>query len=171
MTNTNNVVFGCFVGERGCFLKNFNSKVRPYPPIEGDEGFIAIGWGDVGSMLIYERDYSLFESQFFKAFPSGQATQSGLIWKFAFEAKIGDWVICPSAATDHMLIGEIISDYLTDFDGEFGFSNYRHLRKVRWIYSFSKSDPRYSQLNKIGMLTFSNSRFSIDDVKAICETK
>ena len=168
---TNNVVYGCFVGTGGAFLPNFNSQMRPYPPIENDEGFIALGWGDVGTMLMYEKNYSLFESQFFKAFPTCKAIQAGEVWKFAFEAKIGDWVICPSSATKHMLIGEIISEYLTDFDGEFGFSNYRHLRKVRWIYSFPENDTRYSQLNNIGMLAFSNSRFSIDQVKAICETK
>jgi hypothetical protein len=39
---TNNV-FGVFVGEKGCYLPDFNSQ-NPYPPIKGNEGFIAIGW-------------------------------------------------------------------------------------------------------------------------------
>lgn len=172
MTNTNNVVYGCFVGEGGCYLPDYNSQIRPYPPIEGQEGVIAIGWGRVGDMRLYESNYKGFaDVQFPKVYPNGQSVQAGVIWRFAFEAKIGDFVICPSAATNFLLIGKITSDYLSDHDGDFGFSPYRHLRKVEWLYIIPKNDTRYSQLNQIGMLTFSKSRFSIDEVKTICETK
>ncbi len=165
MTNS---VWGVFVGEGGYLLPNFNSQIRPYPPIEGDEGLIGIGWGKVGSMKLYESNYKGFETQFFKVYPTEKPIQASEVWRFAFEAKVGDWVISPSAATGFLLVGEIISEYLSDHDGDYKLEDFRHVRKVKWSHIISHNDPRYSKLNRIGMLAFSKCRFSIDEVKAKC---
>jgi restriction system protein len=164
-----NNVFGCFVGNGGCFLKEYNSQQSPYPPTEKTEGFIAVGWGNIGTMLLYENNYKGFESQFLKVYPNCTVAQAGCLWRFAFEAKVGDWVISPSSATGVTLIGEIISEYLSDFDeGEFGFYPYRHLRKVRWHHVIEHSDSRAAQFSRIGQLTFFKSnKFSVDDLKAL----
>ena len=169
---TNNV-FGVFVGEGGCYLSDFNSQ-NPYPPIKDNEGFLGLGWSKVGSMLMYEQNYRGFEDQFFKVYPDQSNRQANAVWRFAFEIKVGDLVISPSAATGFLLVGEIISEYLDDFDGQFGgqfgSAPYRHLRKVRWLYSIPANDPRHGKLNRIGMLAVARLDRTIEDVLAICNS-
>lgn len=170
MTNSN-CVWGVFVGEGGCLLQDFNSQHRPYPPIENDEGWVAIGWGRVGAMEMYESNYKLFETQFFKVYPGEKPIQASEVWRFAYEIKVGDWVISPSAATGFLLVGEITSPYISNHDGDFQFEYYRHIRKVKWLYIIPKSDPRYTQLNRIGQLAVAKLNRTIAEVKNICETK
>ena len=175
MSEQQNKVWGVFVGEKGNQLEAFNSQKGPFPPKPNTEGYIAIGWPAVGDMNMYENDYADYRSKFRKVYPNDNTSQANAAWNFAFEIKQNDWVICPSSATGYLLVGTIISDYIPDFHNDFSFYKitsevYLHLRKVKWLYVVPKEDARYSKLNKIGMLTVSESRFHIDELESILNT-
>jgi hypothetical protein len=176
MSEQKNKVWRVFVGEGGCQLEAFNSQKGPYPPEPDTEGYIAIGWAAVGDMNLYKEDYADFALKCAKVYPNNNkkvlSTMAGMIWNFAYTIKENDWVISPSAATGYLLVGQIIGEYISDFDDEYGlykFSNqvYHHLRKVRWLYVIPSDDPRYSQLNKFGVLTVVQPDISIDQLKTI----
>lgn len=171
MSEEQNKVWGVFVGVGGYQLKAFNSQTGPFPPKPNGEGYIAIGWPAVGDMRLYENKYSDFLEKFSKVYPKDNTSQANAAWNFAFEMKKDHWVICPSSATGYLLIGKIISDYIPDFYNEYGFHKltdeaFLHLRKVQWLYVMTYSNARELEINKIGMLTVSESRFSIQDLKA-----
>lgn len=170
MTNKNSV-WAVFVGTGGCWLPNFNSQIRQYPPAEADIGYVSIGWGNTGSMLMYQNNYKLFEEQFFKVYPNESTIQANEVFRFAFEIAENDFVISPSAKTGYVLVGKVIGSYMSDFDSEFKFEYYRHIRKVQWLYIIPKNDPRYSDLNRVGQLTVAKLKRTIEEVQAICETK
>ncbi|MDP3010570.1 MAG: hypothetical protein Q8N30_16080 [Methylococcales bacterium] len=181
MSDQQNKVFGVFVGEGGYQLPAFNSQKGPFPPKPNTEGYISIGWPAIGDMRLYEDGYADYLSKFSKVYPSrnsqqtNNALQANMAWRFAFEMKENDWVICPSAATGYLLVGQIIGGYISDFHNESGLHKfvdeaYFHLRKVNWLYILPREDARYSMLNRIGMLTVSESRFSIEELKSILNT-
>ena len=172
MSEQQNKVWGVFVGENGNQLEAFNSKKGPFPPKLNTEGYIAIGWPAVGDMNLYENDYADYRLKINKVYKDRTVAALNIPWNFAFEMQENDWVISPSATTGYLLVGKIIGSYIPDFHNEFGFYKitnevYLHLRKVQWLYVVPKEDVRYSKLNKIGMLTVSQSRFSIEELKYI----
>jgi len=165
-------LFNIFVGEGGCYLGDFNSQNSPFPPTKPNtEGYVAIGWSKVGSMNMYTGSYSDYQKKFHQIYPKHTTQQCNIPWYFAFDMKQGDWVRCPFS--EGILIGEIISDYLSNHDNNLGIiefmgTGYLHLRKVRWEHFIPKSDPRYSKLNRAGLLTVSQpSDLDIDGLKSI----
>jgi len=174
MSEQNNKVWATFVGAKGDQLKAFNSQ-DSYPPKEKTDGYVAIGWSAMGDMALYEESGHADYLARFKKIYSEPTMSANALWNFAFSMKKGDWVISPSAATGYVLIGEIVSDYIADFDNQFGFhrlcdAGYFHLRMVKWLYVIPKNDERYTMVNKVGMLTVSESRFSIDELKSMLDT-
>lgn len=172
----NQTVWGIFVGKRGVELEKLNMKKGPFPPEEGEEGYIAIGWPAVGDMNMYS-DYSDYWEKFQIAYPicehrtteQEQAIQANTAWKFAKKMKKGDWVISPCSSQGVLLIGEVLGDYESDFHGEQGFARSKwidlvHCRKVRWHRVFLKDDPLYNKLHKIGRRTLSKLSLSVDDL-------
>lgn len=179
MAEQQNKVWGVFVGERGYELETFNSQRGQFPPEPSTEGYIAIGWPAIGDMNLYEGDYRDYVSKFRKVYKydseNAQTMQANIPWNFAFVMKENDWVICPSSATNYLLVGKIISNYIPHFHNELGFYKYMreiylHLRKVQWLYVIPSNDPRYSKLNKIGNLAVTQPNISIAQVKAILDT-
>lgn len=181
-------LWGVFVGNHGDQLEILNSKNGPFPPPEGSEGFIAIGWPAIGCMSIYldkqnKPNYLDFVAKFRLAYPpdtqkhSDQAerilkTQANMPWYFAFEMAIGDWVISPCNVCNLVFIGVITGDYESDFHDELGFLGQKrvdfvHFRKVCWKYIITKSDSRFKKLNRIGQLTVSRQHMSFDEFQNI----
>jgi hypothetical protein len=176
MSEQKNNVWRVYIGEKGYQLPVFNSQKGPYPPEPDTEGYIAIGWPAVGDMNLYKEDYADFASKYAKVYPDNNkrvlSINAGMIWNFAYVMKENDWVICPSSATGYLLVGQIIGEYIPDFHDELGFYKaskevYLHLRKVRWLYVVPADDPRYSQLNKFGVLTVVQPDISIDQLKTV----
>lgn len=164
------------MAKKGYQLPAINSQKGPFPPEPGTEGYIAIRWPSVGDMKLYENDYSDFESKFRKVYKDDNTQQANAVWNFAFSIKEKDWVICPSSVSGFLLIGMVISPYISDFDDVIGLyraksETFPHMRRVQWLYSVSKNDAKYSKLNKIGQMAASLShQFTIDELKSMLST-
>ncbi len=55
---------------------------------------------------------------------------SGQIWAFAQAMKVGDWVAVPKKQKGTIAIGELISGYKFDVNGE---GLYRHFHEIKWL--------------------------------------
>lgn len=175
-------VWGVFVGERGDQLEAFNSKNGPFPPSPGVEGYIAIGWAGMGDLLMFKNNYSDYLEKFRILYPDENGnervlkTQANIPWNFAYSINDGDFVICPSSASGYLLIGNIVGDYVNDFNNQTSVAKTKtradlmHLRRVKWITALSNDDPRYEKLHRIGQLTVvSPSLSAIDLINIINE--
>jgi hypothetical protein len=175
-------IWGVFVGNRGCELPTFSSPNNIFPPEKGTEGYVAIGWAEVGSMKLYENNYNDFIAKYRIVYAQSRSTegalktQANMVWNFAFEMKEGDIIITPSSSTGYVLIGKVISEYISNFDDHLNLhksakerTNFFHLRKVEWLYVINSEDDRYSKLNKIGQLTVVKSSLSVHVLKSILE--
>ena len=175
-------VWGIHVGESGDQLEVFNSRLGPFPPNEGTEGCIAIGWPDIGDLRMYKgryddyvRNFRVLYSEHYTA-TKVLMTQANMPWYFAFDMKQGERIIAPCASHGLLLVGEISGDYETDFHNQSGFYGKRrpdfvHLRKVRWDYVIPRADQRYDQLHRIGQLTLSRPNIEFDELQRVLQSE
>ena len=125
---------------------------------------IAIGWSDMGDLAKIENTRDAYKVEYAKAFPSASkqsiANCVGMLFRFAVDTQIGDYVIFPSKNDRMINIGEIVGDYYYDEDGlKLGPQmDYVQRRKVKWL----KKLPRtaFSQ-QALYALTAQMSYFSI----------
>jgi restriction system protein len=173
-------VWGIFVGEHGNQLEIFNSKHGPFPPRKGSEGYIAIGWPAIGDLRMFEDNYIDYISKFRIVYGDSSErvfkTKANMPWNFAFEMSKGDWAICPCAANDLLLIGEIIGDYDTDYHGGLELDgkkrpDFVHIRQVVWQEIISYDDERYHELNRIGQLTVSRPKMPFAELQTVLKNK
>ncbi len=118
-------------------------------PIE--QGFVSIGWEEVGDLSVLTPDRETFKQKFVAAYPETKPgavpVQAGVLFRFACEMRHGDLVIYPSK-TDRMVnVGTIEGGY-EFIPGKFDGSTHRH--KVRWLKHIPRSDFSQSALNEIG---------------------
>lgn len=170
----NKTVWGIFVGEKGNQLEAFNSMYGPFPPAQGMEGYVAIGWAGLGNMNMFKNNYSDFLEKYRILYPDENErvlkTQANIVWNFAFVVKDGDFVICPSSESGYLLVGNIVGDYENDFNNWTSVAKTKtrndlmHLRRVKWICSIANDDPRYERLHRIGQLTVVQPNLSATDL-------
>jgi restriction system protein len=116
-----------------------------------EQGFVSIGWEDVGDLAALSPDREAFKQKLVEAYPDTKPgavpVQAGVLFRFACEMREGDLVIYPSK-TDRMVnIGIVESAYefvLGKTDGS------THRRQVRWLNHIPRSDFSQNALNEIG---------------------
>jgi len=168
-------VWGIHVGEKGGSLEVFNQAAGPFPPEPGTEGLVAIGWPAIGDMRLYAGNYQDFVNKFRIMYPHELErtfmTRANMVWNFAYGVKADDWVICPSSTAGYLLAGKVIGEYVSSFKGAEipagARQDFVHMRKVRWLYVASKSDPRYKALHRIGILTVNQQKYGLDELQKI----
>jgi restriction system protein len=72
---------------------------------------------------------------------------AGQLYRFVYEAKIGDIVVYPSKSDRHIHIGRIEGDYEYSPKGE---SSYPNRRKVKWLKSLPRTQFSQGALHEIG---------------------
>ena len=179
MQNTAPTVWVCFMEEGGGGqLEVFNSKAGPFPPEPGTKGHIAIGWPRVGDMVMHAGNYDDYAKKFGLVYPkytraNTRAAAANIPWKFAFEMKIGDWVVSPCSAHDLILVGQVTGDYEADFANDLGLDpekrrlDYVHVREVVWTHKIERIDSRFKELSGWGQLTLFKPSITVEKLKAI----
>lgn len=109
-----------------------------------DNGYIAIGWKDMGDMSYIDKTREAYYERYNQVFPGNKkmsvSNSAGQIFRFVNEAQVGDYVVFPSKFDRKVNIGIIESDYY--FDGS--EREYPHKRKVNWILK-EVDRSKYSQ--------------------------
>lgn len=102
--------------------------------LSDDNPHICIGWSDMGDLSeITDRD-SLTElyDKHYKKNNRGRGQDIGQVWRFLNNVQEGDYVIFAENSVFH--IGRIESEYYYDkTDYEDQSSDYKNIRKVRWL--------------------------------------
>lgn len=115
-----------------------------------NKNLIAIGWRDFGDLTMVEGTREAFKERYVEAYPDAKkgqiATGAGMLFRFLYEAQIGDYVVFPSKIDRMINIGTIESDYFfEDADGE-----YVQRRKVKWLKHIPRTAFSQGALYEVG---------------------
>lgn len=151
------VVWGIHTTQENLFLPN---------------NIIGIGWEEMGDIKSVGDNRDDIKKRYAEVYPDAStgsiATCVGMLYRFAYEVQIGDYVVYPSKADRKINIGVIESDYYND-DAE---NQYTHRRKVKWLKSFLRTDFSQGALYEVGSaLTFFQVKNYADEYLAALEGK
>jgi restriction system protein len=114
------------------------------------DGYIAIGWHEVGDLNSIAPDRPSFKERVTHIFPQDPPGKipvvAGVLYRFAHEMRPGDIVVFPSKPDRMVNIGRIASEYEYRRDG----SEYPNLRRVTWLRSIPRASFSQSALHEIG---------------------
>ncbi len=116
---------------------------------------IAISWEEMGDLLQIEADRESFKEKYRQVYPEAKkgsvATGAGMLYRFVYEAQIGDYVIFPSKTNRQINIGVIEGEYKYDLSQ----IEYVQTRRVKWIKHLPRTSFSQGALYEIGAsLTF-----------------
>lgn len=76
------------------------------------DNVIAIGWKDFGDCSKLEPNREAYKAHYIKTYPDSKkgaiATSAGMLYRFAVEMKIGDYVVFPSKSDRKINIGIVL---------------------------------------------------------------
>lgn len=131
------------------------------------EGFIAIGWSEVGDLSKLTGSREAFREIVARTYPDRKPgsfpVTGGTLFKFVHEMERGDVVIHPSKVDRQVHIGTVAGDYV-HLSGE-GLPN---RRKVKWLKHVPRATFSQSALHEIGTaVTLSQVRNNLDEFLAV----
>ena len=111
---------------------------------------IAIGWKAIGDLSLIEADREAFKEKYKQAFPDSKPqavpTSAGMLFRFAHEMQIGDYVVFPSKFNREINIGIVEGEY-TYVDSN---SEYVQRRKVKWLKHLPRTAFSQGALYEVG---------------------
>ena len=116
---------------------------------------IAIGWKDMGDLSKIKADRNDYKDEYLKKYPNAKkmsaANSVGMLYRFANEVEVGDYVVFPSKSDRKINIGVI--------EGEYNYNSneveYAHQRSVKWLKHLPRTQFSQGALYEIGsLLTF-----------------
>ena len=111
---------------------------------------IAIGWKDMGDLSKIGPDKEALKEKYKEVYPDSKPgaipTSVGMLYRFAYEMQIGDYVVFPSKVDKMINIGVIEGDYTyVEADNE-----YVQRRKVKWLKHLPKNIFSQGALYEVG---------------------
>ena len=111
---------------------------------------IAIGWREIGDLSQIEPQREAFKAKYTTTYPNEKkqaiANCAGMLYRFACEVQIGDYVVFPSRLTRQVYIGTVESDYFYVPDT----TDYVQQHKVKWIKHLPRTAFSQGALYEIG---------------------
>ena len=121
------------------------------------EGYVSIGWAELGDLAALPADRDAFKSAFANAYPDTKPgavpVQAGILYRFSHEMRPGDLVVYPSKADRMVNIGRLGAyRYLPDGSDDPRSDRYEHShqRAVEWITHRPRDEFPQAALNEIG---------------------
>nr|MDE7288827.1 restriction endonuclease [Oscillospiraceae bacterium] len=124
----------------------------------------AIGWEEMGDLSKIAADREALKKCHSLIYPNSKKQSAaigvGIIYKFAHEVKIGDYVVFPSKIDKQINIGIVESDYYYESKAEW----YNNRRKVKWIKHLPRTAFSQGALYVLGaQMTFFTVKSYIDE--------
>lgn len=114
------------------------------------ENVMAIGWGEIGDLNEIVPDREAFKKKYSEVYPNEKkmkiATSAGMLYRFAHEVQIGDYIVFPSKINREINIGTVESGYIYNPDAR----TYAQQRKVKWLKHFPRTAFSQGALYEIG---------------------
>ena len=112
---------------------------------------IALGWTEMGDLSRLPADREAFKAKLMEALPGRKQgyypTVGGQLFRFVYEAKLGDIVIYPSKYDRHIRLGEIVGPFEYNPGPDHSFPQ---RRSVKWLKTFPRSHFSQGALYEIG---------------------
>lgn len=103
MANEEKKIWGIHTKDDNLFLKS---------------NLIAIGWHEMGDLSKIEANRDAFKEKYMVAYPDAKkgsvATGAGMIYRFCYEAQVGDYVVFPSKINREVNLGVVEGAYVYD---------------------------------------------------------
>lgn len=136
------------------------------------KGYIAIGW-EVGDLSQIPNDPEKFRARVAQAYPDFKPgavpVVAGILRRFAYEVKPGDYVVYPSKLDRQIYVGRVTSDYRYDLSVD---REYCDLHRVEWRKTFPRTRFSQGALYEIGgLMTLFQIRNYADEFVAALESK
>ena len=133
---------------------------------------IAIGWKAMGDLSKITPEREAFKEKYQQTYPDSKmqatANSAGMLFRFACEAKIGDYVVFPSKVDRQINIGTIEGDYVYS-ENE---AEYVQTRKVKWLKHLPRTAFSQGALYEVGsaMSFFSIKNYADEYIAALSKS-
>lgn len=111
---------------------------------------IAIGWSAMGDLTAIGNSREAFKAKYAETYPDSKkgaiANAAGMLYRFAHEVQIGDYVAFPSKSDRQINLGVIEGDYSYNPNAH----EYVQQRKVKWIRHIPRTAFSQGALYEIG---------------------
>lgn len=111
---------------------------------------IAIGWKDMGDLSKIEANREAFKEHYMQVYPDAKkgsvANGAGMLYRFAHEVQVGDYVVYPSKIDRMINLGTVESEYIYDGDDV----EYVQQHKVKWLKHLPRTAFSQGALYEIG---------------------
>lgn len=137
-----------------------------------ENNVVAIGWNDMGNLDHITPTREAFKEAFLKHYPNelkqAIATKAGVLYRFVYEMKDGDYIVYPSKSNRKINIGIIDGNYFFNED-----ASYKHQRKVKWLKHLSRTDFTQGALYEVGsaLSFFMVKNYADEFIAALSNTK
>ena len=115
-----------------------------------NESIIAIGWKEIGDLKKIDSTREAIKEHYGTVYPDAKkgsiATGAGMLFRFANELQIGDYIIFPSKIDRQINIGTVIGEYIHNPDAY----EYVHQRKVKWVKHLPRTAFSQGALYEVG---------------------
>lgn len=115
-----------------------------------NKNVIAIGWTAMGNLNQIEGSREAFKAMYANAYPDSKkgavAPSAGMLFRFAHEVQIGDYIVFPSKFDRKINIGTVESDYSYNPNE----TEYVQQRKVKWIKHLPRTAFSQGALYEVG---------------------
>lgn len=114
------------------------------------KNIIAIGWKEMGDLSLIQADREAFKDKYTKVYPDAKkgniANGAGMLYRFAYEVEIGDYVVFPSKFDRQINIGVIEGGY------EYNPSSIEYVQqhKVKWLKHLPRTFFSQGALYEVG---------------------
>lgn len=111
---------------------------------------IAIGWKRIGDLSLIDNSREAFKEAYINAYPKTKkgaiATAAGMLYRFAHEVQIGDYVVFPSKSNREINIGIVEGEYTYVADAV----EYIQQRKIKWLKHLPRTAFSQGALYEVG---------------------
>ena len=138
-----------------------------------NNGCVALGWHSMGDLSKLSPDRDAFKTKLAAAYPEKKPgaipNNAGQLFRFVHELKQGDLIAYPSKAARKIHVGRVEGCYEYLPSQEPG---YPHVRKVKWLKSFNRTQFTQGALYEIGSaMSFFQIKNYADEFRAALEGK
>lgn len=135
MVNEDKKIWGIHTQDDSLFLK---------------DNVIAIGWYEMGDLSKIGASRDAFKEKYMQIYPDVKkgsiATGAGMLYRFCYEARVGDYIVFPSKSNREVNIGIIEGEYSYDPNQK----EYVQTRKVKWLKHLPRTAFSQGALYEIG---------------------
>lgn len=115
-----------------------------------DKNVVAIGWKEFGDCASLEPTREAFKSHYSKSYPDSKkgsiSTSAGMLYRFACELQVGDYVVYPARIDRKIHIGVVESDFLYAPEEPL----YVQQRRVKWLKHLPRTAFSQGALYELG---------------------